>query len=264
MKPVIGWTLWLRRWSILGWSIGVGFFIFLNLIVYPSFKDQAAELQKTFENLPDTAVQLFGGSTDFFSPVGFLNSQVFFLMMPLLLGILAIALGSSLLAREEQDNTIAYLLARPISRAKLLTAKVAAGTAILIIVTVVSLIITLGMSKAESIGVPLSAMAIVTLFCFLLVLSFGAIAFLLTAVGRARSLSLGIAALIAIGGYLVSSLAGTVDWLKIPAKFFPFHYYRSEDILRGHTDWTNALVFIGITLVCGLLSWLAFRRRDLS
>jgi ABC-type transport system involved in multi-copper enzyme maturation permease subunit len=103
--------------------MGVSIFIFINMIFYPTFKDQAAELQKSFESLPDAALQLFGGSSDFFSPVGFLNSQIFFLMLPLLLGILAISLGSSLLAAEERDSTIESLMARPISRTHLLLHK---------------------------------------------------------------------------------------------------------------------------------------------
>lgn len=264
MKPIIRWTTWQRRWSTMWWSVSIFGFIFINMIFYPSFKDQAEQLAKTFQDLPPAAVQLFGGSTDFFSPIGFLNSQIFFLMLPLLLGILAIGLGSSLIAREEQDKTIELLLARPLSRSRLLMSKALAGTVILAIVTIAGLITTLLISKFVDLEVPSSAITLATINCFLLTLSFGAIAFLLTTIGKARGASLGIAALIAIGGYLVSSLSGTVDWLKVPAKVFPFHYYQSEAILRETYNWNNALFFGAIILVCGALSWLSFRRRDIS
>jgi ABC-2 type transport system permease protein len=264
MKPVIKWTVWQRRISTIWWSFGVFGFIFLNMIFYPTFRDQADQLQKTFENLPDAALQLFGGSADFFSPVGFLNSQIFFLMLPLLLGVLAIGLGTSLVGREEQDLTIESLLSRPLSRSRFLLAKASAGTIVLGLVTLAGLLTTVVLAKLVKLAVPISYMIQATFACFILVLSFGAIAFLLTTIGRARSAAMGLTAFVALGGYLVSSLAGTVDWLKTPAKFFPFHYYRSEPILRGHFSWSDIFILLAVAAVCGFFAWFSFRRRDIA
>jgi ABC-2 type transport system permease protein len=265
MLSVIKWTVWQRRWSTFWWILGVFGFIFLNVIFYPTFKDQAAELQKSFESLPPAAVQLFGGSTDFFSPVGFLNSQIFFLMLPMLLSILAIGMGAGLIGREEQDGTIETLLARPLSRARLLLAKAKAGGIVLAIVTVASLITTAGLSRVVGLT-EVSTLQITeaTFACFMLALSFGAIAFLLTTIGRARAASLGITTFIALGGYLVSSLSNTVSWLKTPSLFFPFHYYRSEEILRGTFHWSDILIFVAVIAACGAVSWISFRRRDIG
>jgi ABC-type transport system involved in multi-copper enzyme maturation permease subunit len=91
----------------------------------------------------------------------------------------------------------------------------------------------------------------------------GAIAFLFSALGKARGAGIGITAFIALGGYIISSLAGTVDWLKIPAKVFPFHYYQSEAILKQTYNWSNLYFFVAIIIFCALASWLAFRRRDI-
>lgn len=264
MIPVIRWTIWQRRWSIMWWCIGVFFFIVINMVFYPSFKDQAAELQKSFENLSQSALQFIGGSSDFFSPVGFLNSQIYFLMLPLLLGVLAIGTGSSILGREEQDMTIENLLSRPVSRSKLLLAKARAAAIIVLLVSLLSLLTTVVIAKIVKLEVPATDMAAASFACFLLVLSFGAISFLLSAIGKARSAGIGIATFIALGGYIIDSLAGTVDWLKVPAKVFPFHYYDPEAILRHSYDWGNLLFFVGVIAVCGLISWLSFRRRDLG
>lgn len=264
MRTIIRWTLWQRRWSTMWWSFGVFAFVFINMIFYPTFKNDAEELQKSFENLPDAAVQLFGGSTDFFSPIGFLNSQVYFLMLPLLLGILAIGLGSGLLAREEQDKTIESLLSRPVSRGRLLLGKSLAGVLILSMVTAVALVTVLGTAYAVDLEVSGWRILAVTLVCGLLALSFGALALLLTAVGKARAAALGVATVVALGGYLISSLAGTVAWLKGPSKILPFEYYQSEAILRGTYQSANLLFFAGVLLVCAVLSYLFFRRRDLS
>lgn len=264
MIPVVKWTLWQRRWSILGWSLGTFFLIFINMVFYPSFKDQAAELQKSFSNLPDAAVQLIGGSTDFFSAVGFLNSQIYFLMLPMILTVLAIALGSSLIGREEDDGTLESLLANPISRTKLLAAKALVGIKILGVVTLISLLTTAVLAKIVDLEIPLINLLIATLACFGLVLCVGTIAFFIASTGRGRAFSISIPAFIALGGYIISSLAGTVDWLKIPGKFFPFHYYQSEAILNGNTKWFYIAVLFAVSALFASLSFVAFRRRDLG
>lgn len=264
MKPIIKWTFWQRRWSLLWWSIGVFGLIFINMVFYPTFKDQAAELQKSFDSLPEAAVQLFGGSTDFFSPVGFLNSQIFFLMLPLLLGIFAIGLGNSLIGKEEQDHTIETILAKPVSRKSLFIAKGIVGLGCLSFITLVGLLTTLITAKVVEIEVSLLNISIATLACFLLVLSFGSVSFVLAATGKARGASISIATLVALGGYLISSLSGTVSWLKGPSRLLPFNYYQPEPILRGNTNWWNLLILLSVSIVLISIAWLSFRARDIK
>lgn len=264
MKPVIKWTLWQRRWSIAWWSAAAFGLIFINLIFYPSFKDQAAELQKSFANIPESISQFIGG-TDFFSPIGFLNSQIYYLMLPMILIILSIGLGSSLLAREEQEKTIDVLLVRPLSRNKLIAAKTIAGVIIITLVTIVSLATTILTAKAVDLqGVSIGNMLLATLACYLLVIAFGAISLLVTAFGKTRGGSVGIGTALAVGSYVITSLSGTVAWLKLPSKLLPFHYYQPEAILRGTYNWVNSLYFIGIIVIAGILSWISFRRRDIQ
>ena len=264
MIPIIKWTLWQQRWSTSRWSIGVLLFIFLSLIFYPSFKNDAAELQQSFANLPDAAVALLGGSTDFFSPIGFLNSQIYFLMLPLILTVLAISVGSSLLAREEKDSTLEVLLARPVARTQLLAAKALSGFSILLTVTLIALITILLMTPLIGLDVGLVVILQATLVCFLMVLSFASFAFSLTSIGYTRGASTGIAAIIALAGYIISSLAGTVSWLEYPDRVLPFYYYQPESILLGSYNWAHILFFILLIIGCGVLSWFVFRRRDLG
>lgn len=263
MIAIIKWTLWQRRVSTIWWIIAVFALIFITMIVYPPFRDEADQLQKTFENLPPAAIQLFGGSADFFSPVGYLNSQIFFITLPITLGVLGITLGHGVIGKEEQDLTIESLLARPISRTKLLFSKAVAGLIILTTVSLVCLVTTVVMARLVKLDVSSKLIILTAIACWLLAVSFGAIAFLFSAIGKARGAGIGITAFIALGGYIISSLAGTVGWLRVPAKVFPFHYYQSKDILDQTFNWNNIYFFAGIILLCAVLSWLSFRRRDL-
>ena len=264
MIALIKWNIWQKRWGIMWWIIGAVSLIFMTLIFYPTFRNQAAELQRSFDTLPDAAVQLFGGSTDFFSPVGFLNSQIYFIVLPLLLGILSINLGNGLIGKEEQDKTIDNLLSKPISKTKLLTAKAFSGALILLIVSVSAALTTIATVKIVKLDIPLSRIFAISLICYLLNLSFGAVAFAISATGRARVASVGVSMTVALGGYLLTSLSGTVKWLSTPSKILPFDYYRSEEILQGTYRWRNIIYFICLIAICGFVSWFSFRKRDLS
>ena len=263
MRAIIRWTLWQRRWSVLWWSIGIVSLAALTLGFYPTIHDQAAQLNKSFGGLSNSTLALFGG-TDFFSPVGYLNSQLIYLMLPLLLTILGIGLGSSLIGREESDSTIELLLARPISRTKLLLAKALAGGLNILIVTAIGSAAIILLAQAVHLGIPLGNIAAACFACFMLVLTFSALAFLLAATGRGRAAALGVTVVYALGGYIVGSLAATVHWLKTPSLVFPYHYYQSADILRGTFDWSSIVFFAAFTLGCLLLAWLSFRRRDID
>lgn len=262
MFSVFKWTLWQRRWSMLWWSVGIASLVVLTLAFYPTIHNQATQLNESFGSLNDSTLALFGG-TDFFSPVGYLNSQLMYLTLPLLLIILGIGMGSSLIGREEADGTIESLLARSISRSQLLLAKALAGALLIFLVALIGSLVIIGLAKIVHIGIPLANIAIACLACYMLVLTFSAVAFLLAATGRARPAAIGISVVYALGGYIIASLASAVHWLEKFSIIFPYHYYQSADILRGIYGWSN-IVFFGIfTVVCTILAWLSFRQRDL-
>lgn len=263
MRPVIRWTLWQRRWSMAWWSVGIVGLVVLTLAFYPTIRQQASALDKSFSGLSDSTLALFGG-TDLFSPVGYLNSQLIYLLLPLLLIILGIGLGSSLIGREESSTTLESLLARPISRTRLLAGKALAGGLQLLLLTTIGTVAILLMAKIVNLGVPLVYITAACFACYMLVLTLSSVAFLLAATGRGRAASMGVAVVYALGGYILGSLAGSVNWLKTPSLAFPYHYYQSADILHGNFAWSSIIFFATLTSACGLVAWISFRRRDLE
>ena len=186
-------------------------------------------------------------------------------MLPLLLSIMSVIVGSSLIAKEEESGTIELLLSRPVSRGKLLAAKAIAGIVILAIVSLAALIVALIVGHLVHLDVSVINIEVATLFAAILSLLFGAIAFTITTFSHAaRAASAGAAAFIALGSYIIVSLATVVGWLHWPAKFLPHHYYRPSEILYGNYGWYNAVGLLVATLVLGLISWRFFSRRDIG
>lgn len=265
MISIVKWTLWQRRWSIVWWGLAVIGFILINIVFYPTFKDQAAQLDASLSQLPESAKALFAGTSDFTSPVGYLNSQIFFLMLPMLLSILSIGMGASLIAREERDGTIELLLARPVSRNKLLVGKTIAGLGILLIVSLLAWFTIIISARAVDIAVPLRYISVATFGSFVLALCFGSIAFVVTMLSKtSKAAAIGVATLIALGGYIISSLSTTVKWLKNPSKIFPAYYYKPEELLRGNINWRYFIFPLTIIIVTAIISWWSFNNRDIG
>lgn len=265
MFQIAKWTLRQRKWYIFWWCIGIGLMVFITLIFYPTIRSQSDQLNKSFSQIPQTAKQLFTDTNDIFSPIGYLSSQLYYLMLPMLIGILGINLGVSLVGKEERSSTIEMLLARPVSRGKLLFGKALAGLTVIAFVVVVVGLLASGLCKAVGLGVAAPTVFMATIAVGLLALSFSAIAFMFTALGRfGRSASIGISALIALGGYIVVSLSPSVHWLNWPSKGLPFNYYRANELLTGYYNWANISYFVGVITASLLIAWLIFRRRDLE
>ena len=105
-----------RRRTIVGWTIGLGFFA----VMYMSF----------FPALPDDMLNLDIGSVDIYKSMGVESMATFdgymqstvLNFLPLLAGAFGVVLGVGALAGEEDDGTLELLAALPISRLQLYAA----------------------------------------------------------------------------------------------------------------------------------------------
>ena len=96
--------------------LGLAALIALNVAFYPSVRDDEA-LSDYAKDLPESVRALFaGGELDLTSPAGYLNSQIFALMAPLILLIFTIGAGAGVVAGEEERGTLDLLLAHPVRR----------------------------------------------------------------------------------------------------------------------------------------------------
>ncbi len=265
MKPIIRWSLWERRGGIVGWSAGISAYIAINVLVYSSISSQAKALNQALDNLPAGAKALFGGSGDFLSPVGYLNSKLYYLILPLLFIMLSVSLVRHLLVREEDSGTLELLLARPISRSRLLLAKLVSGLIVLFSVGLATLLVTIVCASASHFGISWVRLAEATGMTVLLSLLFGSIAWALAAIGRfGKIASSAGAGVIALASYLFSSLEGFASWLEWPARLLPYNYYDPTAILNGTYNWWNAAGMIIATLIILSLAFMGFRRRDIG
>lgn len=268
MKPVIAWELRQRRTTVFWWSIGIFILTAILFLIYPSIHDQAETLNKTINSVPSGIKALKDGGAsgvaDIASTIGFLNSQVYYITLPILYIIYAITRGSNLIGREEQHRTLELLLSRPISRGRLLLAKAMSGVIELLIIGGVATITSVVLAGRVNMDISVKDLVVVNLATLLFCMTFGALSFALVAYGRfTKRLSSVIAFVIAFGGWLITSLQGVTQYLEVPAKFAPYHYFLPAEIMNGHI--ANGLWFYlaGTFVITAVVSYFGFARRDI-
>jgi beta-exotoxin I transport system permease protein len=251
-----------RRVSLIWWAVGLTLFVVMTIAVYPSMRNNQG-----IQDYADTSADLMtaiAGSADIISPVGYLNSQLFFLMLPIILSILAISIGSDALAGEEGRGTMDLLLSAPLPRRRLVLEKFATMT---LAVTLEAVVLYAGMALlalAVNMGVDYLNLAEATLSLVLLALAFGAFALVLGAATGSKSLAIGIAAALGLGTMLLNSLGLIVNALEPWRKISPAYYYSANNPLANGLNWFHVLVLAAITAVLLVACLFLFERRDLS
>ena len=253
------------RRSLAWWTVGVVALVWVNVIFYPSVRD-SPEIEGFVEDSPELMRALLGGreSLDILSPAGYLDAQVFALLVPLLLLIFAIGHGAGAIAGEEERGTLELLLANPVGRHRLVAEKLLGLLGLVALFAAVTWLSSWTSGLAVDLGVSAGRMLAATLAAGLLGGLFGVLALLTGAATGRRGPAIGVPAALAVAAYLLMALAPLADWLEPWRVLSPFYYYASYDRLVDGMDWGAAGVLALVTAVLAGAAVLAFERRDLK
>lgn len=263
MRNILAWEIKQRHTYIMWWSIATFLLMIMLVSLYPSIHKEAAQLNQVMAQLPES-IRAMRGSSDITSPVGYLNGELYYMTLPMLYIIMSIGLGASILAKDEQAHTLELLLSRPVSRGALLFAKAMSVVVIVFFVGSISFVTTYVLGRIIGLDVGFWHLLVTNVYCLLFSLAFGAIAFLFTATSIARRASIGLATLLAFGGYLLVSMSSLAEWVNTVSKAFPYHYYNPYQLLLGHMSAGLNIFLATIFGVVAIFSYMSFRRRDIE
>ena len=219
-------------------------------------------ISEVFEQFPDALIAMIGG-VDMSTPSGFLQGEVFSIMMPIALIAVTGTVGAKALAGEEENGTMGLLLASPVRRSSIVLGKAVSMVALATVVGLLTFLGTAAGIALAGLDVSLVNLAAISLLATLLGLVFGAVALLVSAAtGRVRW-AISAAVGLALVAYMLQSFlplsASYADW----AALSPFHYFLRSDPLGTGMAWGDAGVLLAVFLVLVALAVPAFERRDL-
>jgi ABC-2 type transport system permease protein len=257
-------TLYDQRRSLMWWASGILAYALMIAAFYPSIQAMPS-FNDFVKAAPKELMAAFVGNiTDLVSPVGFLNSQIFFLIGPLLLLLYAVGQGSSAIAGEEERGTLDLLLANPLPRWRVVAEKFGA----MVVGTLgLALMLWLGLAAGAlwaKMNISMGRIAEATLATALLGLVFGTLGLALGSATGNRGLSNGVTSTVALAAYLLNALAPLSPRLEPYRKLSPFYYYIGADPLVNGLNLGHVAVLLGLIVVLLAVALWAFQRRDVA
>ena len=251
-----------QRRSIVGWGIGLALVALMYASVFPSIVASAAALQEYIRKLPE-AFRALIGSEDYTSPAGYLRTEFFAMMGPILFLVFSIGAGSRALAGEEEAQTLDLLLSTPVRRHEVVRAKWIAIVATAVALAAVSFVAIELFGRPFGLSVGVLGLAQMCLMLALLGIAFGSISLAVGAVTGRRAVANAVAGAVAVAAFILNALGPSVDWLRPLRPASPIRWYMEPDPLLTHLSVVSVLVLVGIAAAGFAVAWIGFERRDL-
>ena len=262
LHSVLSKTIHDRRHGLLWWSVGIVLLTVATMSVWPSVRD---EYQKLVQDYPEALLAFFGiEKGGIGTAAGYLQAELFSLMVPLVLIAYMIAACSAATAGEREAGTLELLLAQPVSRRRVVLEKYGGLCASLAVISAAFAVALVASARAFDLEVGVANQLAAIASAYVLALLFGAVALLAGCASGHRALAAGVASALAIAAYLLSSLAALVDVLKRFRPLSPFWWYSGHDPLRQGLEPLHIGLLAGATLVCIVAATMVFDRRDLT
>lgn len=253
-----------RTRSTIWWSLAMIALVAAVGASYPAIVESAGSLEQVMDSLPEGLNELLGASAGITSPVGYLNSQFYSNVFPILLLVLGVGLAGWTVAGAEREGTLEPLLANPVTRSRVALGRYAGLVIVLAVVTIVSTVVLIVFRNAFQ----LSELAIANLVAagaasFLLALLFASITYAVGAATGRKGLAVAAGAGLAAATYVLFGLAAFVDVVDSVSWLSPWSWFLDPSPLVEGWTWSSIGLPLAVIVPVVALGTVQFTRRDL-
>ena len=253
-----------HRRALAGWCLGIAGYCLLVASIFPSIKGSEA-FTKLLEDYPDALKSLFGLSSagDLSTGAGFIDADLFSLMLPLLVLVLGIGSGTRTFAGEEEAGRLELMLSYPVRRRNAVLAKAAAVAAEILILSAAGFVALLVLDPVFGLDLGFWRLAAAMGALAALGIFYGWLALGLGASVSSKLLAIAVPAGYAAAAYLVSGRHDLAGWLD-PLRFLsPFWLIGSSPLQDGVDGW-GVLVVLAAALAAVAVGAVLVERRHLE
>ena len=249
--------------SLLIWGVIVIIFISIGITKFSAYEGNP-EMLEILDSMPSALLSAFNFKAFNLTTItGFYG--VMFTYFALMASISAAMWGSDVISKEERDKTVEFALTLPISREKLVTAKILAA-----VVNCVGLLVVMWVASLVSVAQyqPDSEFYAFLFLCmqalFMLQMVFLAVGIFLGCAMKQYKRSGSVAVSLLLGTYFISVISGLSENLEFLKYFTPFKYFNPAMLLNeSRIDINYVLLSLAIIIVCIAGGYFTYARRDL-
>jgi beta-exotoxin I transport system permease protein len=252
-----------NRKSLIIWGFIISLLVLIGSSKFTAFAGNP-DMLKMLDAMPPAMLDAFSmRSFNLTTVSGFYG--IMFVYFALMGAIAAAMWGSDMISKEERDKTVEFSLVLPVSRSEVITAKALAALvnciALVLITWGVSFLATQQFNPDQAfykfLALEMQAM-------FVIELLFLAVGLMLGCVMKRYRLAGSIAVGIILVTYFMSVITSMHEKLDFLKWFTPFKYFDAGALYRTNMmDGTYLLISAAIIVVCVVLAYLVYNRRDL-
>jgi ABC-2 type transport system permease protein len=251
----------LRR-SAIWWGVAIGALCATTAGFWPSLEGSEA-LDAFSEEEMRSVLEAFGAQ-NMGTAAGYLDGQMYALMLPLLLSGMAIAHVTALTAGDEDAGRLEFLHALPVSREAVWIARWLAATTMLLLVSVATgLVMLLARPVLSLTEVPAMRLVTATVGCALLATFHAAVGYAASGAGMRRSGAVTVSVGVLITGYVLSFLVPIVEGLSWARRGSPWFWALGQQPVTDGVDVFGWVLLIGVTAGAAVAGTALVCRRDL-
>lgn len=253
-----------RRILLLVYTISSVALLWMYVGLFPAFQKQSASMEEVIKSYPESFMKAFNFDIKSFNTIeGFVSTEQFSFVWPLLVILMSIGFASTCIASEIEKGTIEILLSQPISRLKIFIARYLAGLSNIIIFTFVSVYTVIPLSKAYGVSYNGENIFKMILLAFLFAWAIYSIGILCSAIFSDRGKVYFISGSVLVVMYVLNILSAIRDSLS-DLKYFSFFYYFNPQkaLVYNQIDNWAYVVFMGVIIICTVFGAIYFNRRD--
>jgi len=249
--------------SLLIWGGIVFFFVFMGMTKFSAYAGNP-ELLAVLDNLPPALLNAFQfNAFNLTTITGFFG--VMFNYFAIILSVAAVMWGSDIITKEERDKTVEFSLSLPVSRGKLVTAKILAAMANsigLILITWGALLINVKQYQPDPEFYEFMTLGVAALFFIQMI--FLAVGIFLGCAMKQHKQASSVAVSILLGTYFISIVAGLKEDWEFLRYISPFKYFDPAALLRESSiDMAYVGLSVGIIAVLIAGAYVTYSKRDL-
>ena len=250
--------------SVLIWSFSIFMIILVYLSAFYSIADDLSQVNDLLSSFPEELLIAFGKTILSLTSILGMFGLVF-LFCQICLAIQASNYGISLVSIEEREFTADFLLAKPVSRTKIMTTKLLAVISALTVTNLSVWASSFFVINFLNDGPPIDNKSLVMLLGTIVVfqLFFLTVGILISLLmKRVRSVT-PLSMALAFGMYVVSAFGGmlgedTIDVIS------PFKHFEPNAIISNGSYDPLVLISIGVILISIPASYLLYQKRNIA
>ena len=250
-----------QGWKSLAiWTLSIGFFIVICVMMYPEMEGEMEEVSEMFSSMGAFTAAFGMDKLNFGTLIGFYAIECGNILA---IGgaFFAAILGITALAKEEKERTAEFLLSHPVSRNKVITEKLIAVFLQIVIMNV--LVYLMSIASIAGIGEEIlwEELGLLHLAYFLVQIILAGICFGISAFIRGNGIGAGIG--LATVMYFINIVANITESAKNLKYLTPFGFAEGADIITNvNLEWKMVAINIVFAIIGVGAAYWKYNKKD--